>query len=66
VVLKKILLLWVKKIKKTMGLDLMVQEDGAPAYTSEYQQQVFNAFKVICILWPGNSPDLNTIKPCWF
>jgi hypothetical protein len=50
VVLKKILLPWVKKIKKTMGLDLMVQEDGAPAHASEYQQQVFDAFEVIRIL----------------
>jgi hypothetical protein len=50
VILKKILLLWVKKIKKTIGLDLIVQEDGAPIYASEYQQQVFDAFEVIRIL----------------
>jgi len=49
-----------------MGLDLIVQEDGAPIYASEYQQQVFDVFEVIRILWLGNSPDLNAIEPYWF
>jgi hypothetical protein len=27
---------------------------------------VFNLFKVAKLLWPGNSPDLNAIEPCWW
>ena len=49
-----------------MGLDLIVQEDRAPAHASEYQQQVFDIFEIIRILQPGNSPDLNAIEPCQF
>jgi len=47
-------------------MDLIVQEDGAPAHSSQYQQQVFDAYEIIRMLWPGNSPDLNAIEPCWF
>ena len=44
----------------------MVQEDGAPAHSLKHQVAVFNLFKVLKLLWPGNSPDLNAIEPCWW
>jgi hypothetical protein len=25
----------------------------------------YDIFKVRRMLWPGNSPDLNAIEPCW-
>jgi hypothetical protein len=66
VILKGKLLPWVKKMKRKLKQDLIVQEDGAPAHASQYQQRVFDSFEVLRMIWPGNSPDLNAIKPCWF
>ena len=43
----------------------MVQEDKAPCHTSKHQVVVFIDFRVLRFLWPGNSPDLNMIEPCW-
>jgi len=42
----------------------IVQEDGAPSHSCDYQKEVFDFWKVIKLLWPGNSPDLNAIEPC--
>jgi len=44
----------------------IVQEDGAPSHSCDYQKEVFDFWKVIKLLWPGNSPDLNAIEPCWW
>ena len=41
-----------------------MQEDGAPCHASRHQVAVFSLAKVIKLLWPGNSLDLNTIEPC--
>jgi len=43
-----------------------VQEDNAPAHKSKYQEEVFSMWGIMKLLWPGNSPDLNAIEPCWF
>ncbi|CBF87508.1 hypothetical protein AN9381.2 [Aspergillus nidulans FGSC A4] len=41
-------------------------EDSAPAHCHRIQQHVYKAEDVQKILdWPGNSPDLNAIEPCW-
>lgn len=45
--------------------DMLVQEDKAPAHNHQYQQKVFDIAGVNRLLWPGNSPDLNAIEPCW-
>ena len=47
-------------------LETLVQEDKAPAHISRYQQEVFDFYVIKRLLWPGNSPDLNAIKPTWF
>jgi hypothetical protein len=65
VILKGKLFPWVNELK-TKGLDPIVQEDGAPAHSSKYQQEVFDAWKITRMAWPGNSPDLNAIEPTWF
>ena len=44
---------------------MIIQEDKAPAHNSKYQQEVFNFHKILYLLWPGNSPDINIIKPYW-
>ena len=43
----------------------VVQEDEAPCHTSKHQDVVFMDFRVLRFLWPGNSPDVNMIEPCW-
>ena len=45
--------------------DTVVQEDGAPSHISKHQQQIFMDAGVLCLIWPGNSPDPNPIEPCW-
>ena len=46
-------------------LNTAVQEDKAPSHAHYVQQRVFNSFEVERLLWCGNSPDINTIKPSW-
>ena len=31
-----------------------------------YQHEVYDLWEITRLLWPPNSPDLNTIEPCWF
>jgi hypothetical protein len=46
--------------------DTIVLEDGAPAHKHHAQRRVYDLHEVQKILdWPGNSPDLNAIEPCW-
>jgi hypothetical protein len=44
----------------------IVQEDGAPSHAHHAQHQVYSLSKVMRLIWPGNSPDLNAIEPGWF
>ncbi|KAF1981717.1 hypothetical protein K402DRAFT_341856 [Aulographum hederae CBS 113979] len=46
--------------------ETIVQEDKAPSHAHHAQQRIFDIHKVLRLLWPGNSPDLNAIEPCWF
>jgi hypothetical protein len=43
----------------------LVQEDKAPSHAHSEQEKVFTVMGVKRLLWPGNSPDLNAIEPCW-
>ena len=45
--------------------DTLVQEDGAPAHAHHHQGPVYKDHKVPRLIWPGNSPDINAIEPCW-
>ncbi|KAJ5941766.1 hypothetical protein N7516_001934 [Penicillium verrucosum] len=44
----------------------VVQEDKAPSHSHHFQQRIFEISEVKRLIWPGNSPDLNMIEPCWF
>jgi transposase len=44
----------------------LVQEDNAPSHAHHYQREVYDLYKIQCLLWPGNSPDLNMIEPGWY
>lgn len=43
----------------------IVQEDGAPSHRHTAQNAVFETAGITRLLWPGNSPDINMIEPCW-
>jgi transposase len=45
--------------------DTLVQEDKAPAHDHHHQGPVYDLHHITRLLWPGNSPDLNAIEPCW-
>lgn len=45
--------------------DTIVQEDNAPSHASKHQENLFMNLDILHLLWPGNSPDLNMIEPCW-
>jgi hypothetical protein len=45
---------------------MWIQEDNAPSHNNRYSTKVFDFYKVLRLLWPGNSPDLNAIEPTWF
>ena len=45
--------------------ETIVQEDKTPSHAHHAQQAVYDAFKIACMLWPGNSPDINMIEPVW-
>ncbi len=44
----------------------VVIEDNAPLHMHHYQSTVYSTFNIERIIWLGNLPDLNMIKPCWF
>jgi transposase len=43
----------------------VVIEDGAPSHISKNQARAWLNSGVVRSFWPGNSPDLNMIEPCW-
>ncbi|CBF84331.1 hypothetical protein AN2628.2 [Aspergillus nidulans FGSC A4] len=46
--------------------DTKVLEDGAPAHKHHAQRRIYSIHEIEKIFdWPGNSPDLNAIEPCW-
>jgi hypothetical protein len=50
---------------KCQRLGTIVQEDKAPSHTSSHHKIYFDVLDIQRFLWPGNSPDLNMIEPCW-
>ena len=65
---KKVLILklltFAKEHKKEYS-GTQVQENKAPSHNSKYQHQIWMDANILRFLWPGNSPDLNMIEPCW-
>jgi hypothetical protein len=45
--------------------NVIVQEDRAGPHAHIMQGIFYDFFQLHRLLWPGNSPDLNAIEPCW-
>ena len=44
----------------------IILEDRVPPHSYHFQQRVYDSAGIAQLLdWPGNSPDLNAIKPIW-
>lgn len=43
----------------------VVQVDNASPHAYHYQSKVYNIWKVIKLIWPSNSPDINAIEFAW-
>ena len=65
VILEKKLLPFAKKCKETLP-GIIVQEDNASPHIHHHQATVYNLWEIVKLLWPSNSPDLNTIEPAWY
>ena len=65
VILEGKLLPFAKRCKLTPP-GTIVQEDNASPHAHKHQQRVYNLWKIMKLLWPSNSPDLNAIEKCWF
>ena len=61
----KILLPKLIPFAQSCGPDTLVQEDKAAPHAHHAQQRIYDIHHVSRLLWPGNSPDLNMIEPCW-
>jgi hypothetical protein len=61
-VLKPLLLPFAKRCLE-LRPSTIVQEDKAPSHNNRYAQEVFDAWEIQRLLWPGNSPDFNAIGP---
>ena len=64
-VIKPHLAPFIMKIIRTYGHCYLVQ-DGAPAHNAWPQSEHLNIPGLTILPWPGNSPDLNQIEPCWY
>ena len=64
-VLKRLLLPFAKECLKTRPGPLVL-EDNAPSHAARYQQEVYNTWEIVKLIFLANSPDLNAIEPTWF
>ena len=45
--------------------ETLVMEDNAPCHAHHWNRAIWPTYDLSCLLWPGNSPDLNPIEPVW-
>ena len=56
---------FIKDVIEKYGECFLVQ-DGAPAHNAWQQTELLEIQGLTVLPWPGNSPDLNQIEPCWY
>ena len=56
---------FIKEVIERYGEYYLVQ-DRAPAHNAWQQNELLEIQGLTILLWPGNSQDLNQIKPCWY
>lgn len=64
VILKPLLIPFYNQVKEKYGT-AWLQEDGAGPHISKEQDEIHALADILRLPWPGNSPDLNQIEPCW-
>lgn len=64
-VLKPLLIPFIHQIIEEYGKAYLVQ-DGAGAHYTWHQKELLEIPGLTVLPWPGNSPDLNMIEPCWY
>jgi transposase len=45
--------------------DGIFMHDGAPCHTAKSLTNYLHSYNVEVLEWPGNSPDMNTVKNIW-
>lgn len=56
---------FIKDVIEKYGESFLVH-DGAPAHNAWQQTELLEIQGLTVLPWPGNSPDLNQIEPCWY
>ena len=64
-ILKPLLIPFAKKMMEIRP-NTIVMEDSAPCHIAKKNKEVYSLASVKMMLWAGNSPDLNAIKPLQF
>ena len=56
---------FIKEVIEKYGECYLIQ-DGDPAHNAWQQNELLEIQRLTFLPWPGNSPDLNQIEPCWY
>lgn len=64
-ILKPKSLPFAQRVQRHYTSTVYVQEDKAPSHYARENDRIWSFWGMTRLLWPGNSPDLNAIEPCW-
>ena len=64
-VLEGPMMAWIAKMKREIGQEILIVEDGAPPHTAIVAKNARARLGIKNLMHPPNSPDLNPIEPLW-